>query len=147
MPRTVKGPGGEITFSNFQWGMVMKAAHQWGWKPRGTLEPADWSSRKGPDGEPRRWYRNNYFSRAGQQVTDEDAAEIGRVIEDALPDVPDHDAIAHKVGSTIDMPGAKQLRILRPGVRFSPYEFFSGPDKQLLRRFAEICRAGGFQIV
>lgn len=147
MPRTVKGPGGQITFDNHQWGMVMKASYSWGWKPQGTLAPAGWSDKPGPDGAPRKWFKNNYFSRAGQVVTDEDASAIARAIENALPDVPDHDAMLHKVGSFIDFPDNRQLRSLRPGSRFNAYEYFSGANKRLLRQFMELCRAGGFVIV
>lgn len=146
MPRTVQGPGGRIVFPNLHWGLVMKTAYDWGWKPRGTLEPAGWSDRAGPDGQPRRWHKHNYFTRAGQLVTDEDAAAIADALEAIMPDIPDHDAMMHKVASVIDFPDTKQLRMLRPGARYNAFEFFSGPNKPLLRRFIDLCRAGGFTI-
>lgn len=92
----------------------------------------------------------NYFDRRGQQVTDDDARALADALERALPDVPDHDAIAHKVLSVIDTPGLgvpPQLRMLNPRARLNPFEYFSGTNKARLRRFIAFCRAGGFRIV
>ncbi|MCW5765394.1 MAG: hypothetical protein KIT68_05405 [Phycisphaeraceae bacterium] len=147
MPRTVRGPGGELAFTNLQWGMLMKTAHDFGWKPQGTLAPANWDKRYDEHGRLRPWHRNNYFSKAGQTVESADAAAIADALESILPDVPDHDALAHKVISSLDLPQIpRPLRMLHPGAQYNAFEFFSGPNKDLLRRFIHLCRAGGFEI-
>ena len=99
-----------------------------------------------PDGTPARWFKNNYFSKFGQRVTDEDALALAVALDGSLPDVPDHDAVAHKVAAEIEGAGLNRMRMLRPGVKMNSFEFFSGESKNKLRQFIKFCRAGGFVI-
>jgi hypothetical protein len=146
MPRVLVNPSGSIDYSNLEYGVLMKFAYISGWKPAGTLEPVGWSERTWPDGLPRPWRSMNYFSRLGQRVTDEDAAAMADTLEAVVDDVPGHDALAHKVGTIIDLPFRRRIRLIKPGVYASPFEFFSGENKPLLYRHIEFCRGGGYTI-
>ncbi len=148
MPRTVTAPHGSRTFSNQQWGMLMKLAFDHGWRPMGCQPPADWDQRfLDEDGVPRRFFSMDYFSRNGQRVMPADAAAIADALESALDDVPTFDALGLKVLSEIQLPHLdRPLRALRPGAKVNPYEFFSGPNRVTLLAFIEYCRGGGFAI-
>lgn len=126
--------------------MVLRLAYIHGWRPRGTREPDDWQGVASDGVTPRLWNARNYWSRRGQKVTDEDAAAMSEALETALPDIPDHDAIAHKVASTIDFPDRPAWRFLNPFRRINPYEYFSGAGKARLTRFIGFCAQGGFTI-
>ncbi len=148
MPRSLIGPAGTIVVGNLSWAMVLKLAIGSGWKPRGTAAPADFYGEVEADGfTTKQWNPRNYFSRRGQQVSEEDALAIAEVLTKALEDVPDHDAVAHKVMGYIDSSLMGRYRILDPTRRVNPFEYFSGENKTRLRRFIRFCRAGGFRIV
>lgn len=145
-PRVATGAGGKFACGYLEWGMLIKFAYESGWRPLGTIEPPDWDHKRNPDGTPARWFKNNYFSKFGQRVTDDDALAIAVALDNSLPDVPDHDAMLHKVAAEIEGSGLARMRVLRPGVRMNSFEFFSGENKAKLRQFIEFCRAGGFAI-
>lgn len=146
MPRTITAQLGSLTFSNHCWGMLMKLAFDSGWKPMGCQPPDDWSAIDG-QGNPRRWYSMDYFSRKHQRVLAADAMAIADALESALPDIPTFDALGLKVASSIDLPSLDNpLRSLRPGVKVHPFEFFSGSNRATLTRFIEFCRQGEFAI-
>jgi hypothetical protein len=149
MSRTVSGEGGTIRFSKPQYGLALKMAFDRGWKPRGTIAPTEWGER--PEhldkyGNVREWPVMNYFAGMGERVSDEDAADIARVLGAVMDDIPDHDALAHKVLTTVDLPYHEDIRLLKPGAKVNMFEFFSGKNKELLRRFVDLCGKGGFEI-
>lgn len=151
MPRTVSGPGGRVDFTNPQYGLALKLAFDHGWKPAGTLPPPAWdllpeNQPDKPGGRPRHWPSMNYFAGRGERVTSADALAIAAALESVLDDIPNHDAFSHKVISRIDMPYADEQLQLAPGEKLSYFEFFSGPHKELLRRFIGLCRTGGFAV-
>jgi hypothetical protein len=84
-----------------------------------------------------------YFVNDGQRVTAEDARALADALERALPDIPDHDAMAHKTFEHPSEPGVRLVAIDTPA---SPYEWFSGDKKRLVRQFIDFCRQGGFEI-
>lgn len=143
--RTIVGPGGRFRVSNASWAMVLRLALNHGWRPAGTEEPEGWSGQT-HDGRPRLWNPRNYWARRGQGVAAEDAAALAAAVDAAMPDIPDHDAMAHKIATTIDLPRREPIRFIHPFRRFNPYEYFSGANKAKLGRFVEFCRAGGFTI-
>lgn len=98
------------------------------------------------DGSERAWNAMDYSSRRRPMVTAEDALHLAEAAERMFDDIPGHDAIAHKVLSTLDFPFGKPMRVLDPLADISPLEFFCGEGKARLRRFIDFCRAGGFQI-
>jgi hypothetical protein len=147
MPRTITGLHGTRTYSNLQWGLLVKLAYDHGWKPIGVRPPDDWNA-TGEDGQTRRWYFMDYFSIKRQRVVDQDARNMAGCVEQALPDIPTHDALSHKVVQEIQLPDMEQpMRMLQPGVQVNAYEFFSGPNRPVLEDFVRFARAGGFAIV
>ncbi|MGQ0627403.1 MAG: hypothetical protein ACT4PL_04795 [Phycisphaerales bacterium] len=148
MPRTLSSTAGTMTVGNLSWAMVLRLALDGGWRPKGTEPPDDFYGEVEADGyTTRQWNPRNYFSRRGQRVTDEDAASIAEALSNAILDVPDHDAVAHKLLSTIDTSLLGTFRVLDRRHKINPFEFFSGPNKKRLRRFIRFCQAGGFRIV
>jgi hypothetical protein len=128
--------------------MVLRLALDNGWKPRGTEPPPGFQPELEADGlTTRPWDPQNYFARKGQRVTDEDAAALAAALEQAMPDVPGHDAVGHKVVSLLDTSLAGRFRVLNPYKKVHPFEYFSGENKARLQRFIDFCKAGGFRIV
>jgi hypothetical protein len=84
-----------------------------------------------------------YFVNDGQRVTAEDVGALADALERALPDIPDHDAMAHK---TFEHPSEPGVRLVPIDTPTSPYEWFSGDKKGLVRQFIAYCRRGGFEI-
>ncbi|MCE2924603.1 MAG: hypothetical protein LW822_03985 [Phycisphaeraceae bacterium] len=145
MPRKLTAPHGVRTYSNLQWGLLVKLAFDHGWKPWGVRPPEDWiaTTEEGT----RRWHFMDYFSPKGQRIVAGDAQEMGRSVLHALPDIPLHDALSHKVAQEIQLPDVDEpLRMLQPGVTVNAYEFFSGSGRKTIEDFAAFCRAGGFAI-
>jgi hypothetical protein len=81
-----------------------------------------------------------YFDNAGSRVSAKDARALADALEQALPDIPRHNALEHKC-MVID-----GERLLPEGVRVSPYERFSGSNRLHLEKFIAFCRNGGFRI-
>jgi hypothetical protein len=146
MPRTLTGPHGARTLSNLQWGLLVKLAYDRGWRPMGVRPPEDWNA-TGDDGQTKRWYFMDYFSTKRQQVVPADASAMAHAIESALPDIPEHDALSHKVVQEIQLPDMEQpLRMLQPGVQVNAFEFFSGQTRPVLIDFIAFAQRGGFTI-
>jgi len=157
-------PNSRFQLGLADWHFVVELAERNGWKPAGTVFPetpaelelferiSDPEERESAQKEDQ--LLRDYFSNSGQRVTEGDAEEMAAAIEQALGDIPDHDAIGTKdkrdalphriAGYMRDMPGDQPM----PGIRdrISVFEWFSGGEKQRLRDFIEFCRAGGFNI-
>lgn len=146
MPRVLSRADDQLALWNLEYGVLMKFAYVAGWRPAGTLQPDRWEERLDPQGVPRRWFSMNYFSRLGQTVTQPDAQALAGALEAALPDVPRHDALGHKVSVTLDLPFSRPVRLFRDGSRVTPYEFFSGPNRPTLERFISFAAAGPYRI-
>jgi hypothetical protein len=127
------GKGGDFRFNIFGWRAVLALAQMNGWKPAGTVleGEAGWAG--------------GYDTNDGQTVTSEDAAQLADAVEQALPDIPDHDALEHK-GQIKDIPGLGPTKLFSLTENISPVEMFSGDGKEHLRQFIVYCRAGSFQI-
>src|SRR5262245_53541873 len=80
---------------------------------------------------------SSYFSNDGRRVTADDARALADALERGLPDIPDHDALAHK---TVEIPQEPGERFIRLGTPVSPEEGFSGRHKARLREFIAFCR-------
>lgn len=148
--------GGVIRASRMSWSMVLWLARDGGWAgaERFIVDGhAAWPEAGAP----------------GWRLDAAEAAVLAAALEAALPDVPDHDAMLHKVAWTIDFPDwsgvqdragrpgprgqpvrfepeRHRLRYLRPGERVGPFEYFSGPNKDRLRKLIELSRHGGLNI-
>jgi hypothetical protein len=171
MTMDLVGPGGEQQFNVFAWGMLLDIALQNGWELAGAQEPegGDEEGDESPDeavveldapdcevppdsplagaikslmppaDDP---LLGSYFYNCGFRVTAEDARALAEALERALPDVPDHDALAGKTFTHPDLPGVRLVNATTP---VNPYEWFSG-KKGLLQDFIAFCRQGGFEI-
>ncbi|MBL0871214.1 MAG: hypothetical protein IBJ18_11630 [Phycisphaerales bacterium] len=149
MARTLIGKHGTLRMTNLQYGLAMKLVYDLGWKPAGTLPPLAYEGEDPPldeEGNPKRWPKMNYFAGAGQRVSDADAKRLGEKLEDMLLDIPNHDATMHKVMQVIVLPPLGEMRVLKPGEKVNMVEFFSGRNKNILRKYAEFCKQGGFSI-
>lgn len=88
---------GELWFSGTDWAKLLHLAAIFGYDP----------FVRGPD----------------EAITPEELASIAMAVEDALDDVPNHNATGGKTAS-----------------QMSPLEWFSGPRKQRLRDFLHFCK-------
>jgi hypothetical protein len=86
---------------------------------------------------------DSYFKNAGFRVTAQDAWALAEALERALPDVPNHDALA---GKTVELPVAPGERFLPLGTPVNPFEWFSGENRRHLVGFIAFCWQGGFDI-
>lgn len=110
---------------SWSWQHLLHLARAMGWDPQGTEPPSD-RQRKEWDG--------GYSGNDGQFVTDQDAANLADALAKALDDLPDHDALAHKVPLGLHE-------------NVNPFKWFSGLDrKRYLREFIAFCRQGGFLV-
>ncbi len=145
MPKAIVGQHGRIRVGDQSWSMVLQLARAGGWKAAGTQPPETWVPFR-KDGSERPWDAMDYTSSRRPMVTADDARNLADAAERMFDDIPNHDAIAHKVLSTLDLPFAKPMRVLDPLADISPLEFFCAEGKARLRRFIDFCHAGGFQI-
>jgi len=141
MGMDLTGAGGYAAWNWQGWRGILELANRYGWVPAGT-EPPSWDEGGPWDGRP--WSRT-YFSNDGQRVTAEDAHALADALKRALPDMPDEDAVAHKMETIACLPDGTVLRAPKRGVELSLLESFAG-GQQRLREFIAFCRAGEFAI-
>ena len=99
-------------FDDRSWNRIRELARAYGWKGT-TIEPGDY-------------------------VSEEEAASLADALEEALPDIPDDDA----VGGRTEWIGDYHL----PTAGVTPTEWFSGAAKIYYKEFIRHCRAGGFTV-
>jgi hypothetical protein len=99
-------------FDDRSWDRIRELARAYGWKGA-TIEPGDY-------------------------VNEEEAASLTDTLEEALPDIPDEDA----VGVRTEWIGDYHL----PTAGVTPTEWFSGAAKIYYKEFIRHCRAGGFTV-
>lgn len=141
------GDCGTFSLDLPSWYFAIELAQDHGWAPAGTRPPCRRGQRR------RRW-DGNYVTNDGQEVLAPDARHWADALEEALADVPDHDARGHKPGASPlpraiapllrDMPG--DIGLPATGQRINAMEWFSGGRKKALRAFIAFCRRGQFAI-
>ena len=99
-------------FDDRSWDRIRELARAYGWKGA-TIEPGDY-------------------------VTEEEAASLAAALEEALPDIPEDDA----VGGRTEWIGDYHL----PAADVTLTEWFSGAAKIYYKEFIRHCRAGGFRV-
>jgi hypothetical protein len=99
-------------FDDRSWDRIRELARAYGWMGA-TIEPGDY-------------------------VTEEEAVSLADALEEALPDIPDDDA----VGGRTEWIGDYHL----PTAGVTPTEWFSGAAKIYYKEFIRHCRAGGFTV-
>ena len=166
------GKRSDLCFNNKSWAMLIDLALRYGWKPTGARDPEALEDRSDDNAVQRPRDRlhlmppmqaseplaqavaslifqsedpivNSYFSNSGFKVTRADALGMADAVKRALPDVPNHDAMALK---TVEFASAPGERFLPIDVAVNCFEWFSGENKVLLKKFIAFCRKGGFQI-
>ena len=99
-------------FDDRSWDRIRELASAYGWKGA-AIEPGDY-------------------------VTEEEAASLADALEEALPDIPDDDAVRGRT----EWIGDYHL----PTAGVTPTEWFSGAAKIYYKEFIRHCRAGGFTV-
>lgn len=140
--------GGYFRFSLVGWHNVLDLAFLYGWWPMGTEKPmlrTTWDS--------------NYFTNSGQLVTRVDALMLSNALRKALDDVPDCLDVPkmielapgdHPYGPVIEAMkeewGEEVTGVMGYNPALTPFEFFSGDDKEILVEFIGFCQHGAFRI-
>jgi hypothetical protein len=119
----ITGADGDRHYTFYAWGMLIDLAIHYGFPYDDPSEPEDEEGRF--------------------RVTAQKARAFADALERALPDIPDHDALEHKVVFHPAAPGERLLPFETP---VSPFEFFSGEKKERLKEFIALCRRGGLVI-
>ena len=129
------------------WLCALDLAVTHGWRPRGMSAPTAPAS-GAPEDE---WDAFAYFLASGQDVADEDAREIARCLDAALPGVPD--AVVPMQG--LDFGRENTLALIKRAVQGetpdgtavqAAVEILSGPPKAEARALIGFLRNGGFTI-
>jgi hypothetical protein len=71
-----------------------------------------------------------------------DARGIAKALTSVLPDIPNHDAMK---GKRFEAPDAAGQWVIKPGVTFNLFEFFSGDRKRFLRGLIAFLEKGECQ--
>ena len=124
--------GGEITVSWRSWLNALDLADACGWEPLGTTLPDGVE-----DGEE---WEGGYDSNDGQRVAADDARGIADALERALPSIPGGDGRASPF-----VPGGV-VGLVNPEAAFDAVAWFSGEEKEWLRRIITHLKQGGFAI-
>src|SRR5262245_28054528 len=120
---------------------MLVLAERYGWQPWGTTPPDEDAVEAGLWRGKRSDWDGRYLPAYGQQVTEADAKGLASALERALPDVPDHDALANKVAGSDEVWG--WFATEPPDIAINPIEAFSGQNKEMLTNFIAHCREEG----
>ena len=99
-------------FDDRSWDRIRELARAYGWEGA-AMEPGDY-------------------------VNEEEAARLANALEEALPDIPDHDAVKGRT----EWIGDYHV----PTANVTSTEWFSGAAKIYYKEFIRHCRAGGFRV-
>lgn len=122
------------------WKFALNLGQKYGWKPVGTVEPDDHSF--STEFTTASW-EGNYEAPMRQGVVGPDGRNLASALDRALADVPEFDALGHKI--TVD-PACPIIVQINPGARVSALEWFSGPNRQGLVALISFLAAGEFII-
>jgi hypothetical protein len=132
----VSEDGEKIDFTLKGWGLLLHMAENFGWQPAGTNAP----KREFP---PQKVWDGNYYAKAGQFVTSEDARALAACLAKGLLDLGDQETTSKAWERTFTT--SEEWRTFRPTLS-DALTFFSGPGKQKVQNFIDFCRKGGFSI-
>ncbi|HYE02201.1 MAG TPA: hypothetical protein VD963_03085 [Phycisphaerales bacterium] len=125
------------------WALLARLARLRGW------EPGEPPRAIGPDGaETPLWGlpEDGLPADVRLEVSPAEALELARALREALPDLPRFDALEHKSAFQLDLPGQPTVRVVPDGVSVSPYEYFSGANREAMAAFIALCEGGGFTV-
>jgi hypothetical protein len=141
---TFTTPAGMFWCSLESWQRLFALAREQGWTPSGIPEPIltePWDPLTDePPPLPPPW--GNAQGPLRLRIAEEDAASMADALENALPDIPRFDALSEKTLFRIDSTTMIPVRVLKPGVRVSHYEYFSGANRVAMERFISLLRSG-----
>lgn len=120
------------------WRRIFSLAKMYGWTPVGT---------QSTDQE---WDPRNYFTNDGQKVTIEDALELGKAIESAIPDLkpkdPENDPET-LFGMFWELEMYKRAEKAKvAGIKDPNYIFFNTGWTEKLTELSDFCKQGAFLI-
>ena len=148
MSLVLKGVGRVFRIDIASWYFALELGHDYGWLPLAMISTEDAEPVEKVPGQEFEWY-GDYLE--GNQVGALEAQSWADALEEALADIPNHDATAHKPGAS-PMPTMIKRLNRDMGKHFDPsqcigaLEWFSGQRKQVLRELIAFCREGGFSI-
>jgi hypothetical protein len=124
-----------FNIGNRGWRRIFSLARMYGWEPAGTVS----------DGE-----SQGYFLNDGQLVTREDALELGRATERAIPDLKEENLVddpASQFGLFWELEiWNRTEKSIEEGRRDSAYIFIDSTWSEKLTELVEFCKAGEFRI-
>ena len=133
-----------VTFSinNRGWRRIYLLGLMFGWIPQGTTTPPGWCGEKP-------WETQNYTTNEGQVVTADDALELARAIEQAIPllkaSEPSQTRQQESFAWEFEL-YQRFARAMENGVRDPEYLFFDDRWSEKLNELAAFCRKGAFKI-
>ena len=128
---------------------ALELGAKYGWVPEPMISGEHIEAAPGSFDHEYGWY--SPFFTEGHLVSFSEAQKWANALGNALADIPDHDAMAHKPTAK---PMPEIIRRLFRDMRQLPeasqlvgaFEWFSGKRKQELRDFIHFCREGRFSI-
>jgi hypothetical protein len=133
-------PGGFELYGR-TWGLCLSLAEAYGWRPLGTLPPEEVEMERAGLGTE---WDGRYLEAYGQRMSEADADAFSVALERALPDVPHHDALSHKI---IVPPSEAEPylwgRDARPGASINALEEFSGSNRPTFEELITFLRGSG----
>ena len=144
------------------WSPILMLAARYGWEPEGTIIPrlSEEEAKKHNVSDEDRDRHNeecddwegDYFGNNGQLVTEEDALNMAKALEDSLDDIPDQPIPVpgqkdDGMISLTDAANTKHRNSMAAGNLPSLILNFSGKEnKDYIRQFITFLRLGGYSI-
>ena len=140
----LKGAGGDIWASVFEWGQLLRLAQLYGWVPAGTVLD-----------EPNVSWNGGYQTNDWQRVTADDARNLADALSRALHDLPAEDKL-RSVTNAIELPPTFHNLPTNPIIdcialedieRLTPLDWFGGDEgRKSVQKYITFCCAGEFVI-
>jgi hypothetical protein len=145
----LKGAGRVVRLHLLSYYFALELGAKYGWRPLAMISEEAFAKVPGSFDDLYGWYGT--FFNEGHRVSVLEAQNWADALENALADIPDHDAMAHKPAAS---PMPEIIRYLYRDMHQLPetnqligaLEWFSGRRKQELRDLIDFCREGCFSI-
>ena len=146
----LKGARRVIRLHLLSYYFALELGAKYGWRPRAMISEAAFETVHGSSFDDLYGWYGTFFNE-GHRVSAVEAQNWADALKNALADIPDHDAMAHKPAAS---PMPEIIRYLYRDMRQLPdasqlvgaFEWFSGKRKQELRDLIDFCREGRFSI-
>ncbi len=121
----------EFRWTVTYWWRLLALAEDNGWVPKGTTKPKKWGANEDWEGK--------YIYNEGQIVEKEDALELAKALEKAIPKLPEKRN--QELLSTYS-----KLNGTKEAIEVPIKEFFAGDGRDSIKEFIDFCREGSFEI-